>query len=187
MGQDRIPLRRSQRSLPVYVSPITRRLGQLVSPKEVLVYTILRRPSAVAVLALAPVLLAGCGESSQAKAKAQVCSARTEIAAQVAKLEGLSISASLLTDATASVEAIDRSVTRINDAEPKLEPAVKQQVEAGTKSFQAEMAVVGGGLALAAKVPGGIQTALKSVGPEIKAALTQLSASYKQAYASLKC
>ncbi len=150
-------------------------------------YRILRRPSAVAVLALAPLLLASCGESSEAKAKAQVCSARTEIAAQVAKLEGLSISASLLTDATASVEAIDKSVTKIKDAEPKLEPAVGRQVEAGTKSFQAEMTAIGGGLALAAKVPGGIQTALKSVGPEIKAALAQLSASYKQAYASLKC
>ena len=151
--------------------------------------TILRRPSAVAVLAatLTPLLLAGCGESAQAKAKAQVCSARTEIAAQVAKLEGLSISASLLTDAKASVEAIDKGVAKIKEAEPKLEPAVKQQVEAGTKSFQAEMTAVGGGLALAAKVPGGIQAQLQSVGPEIKAALAQLSASYKQAYASLKC
>ncbi len=109
-----------------------------------------------------------------------MCSARTEIAAQVAKLEGLSISASLLTDATASVEAIDKSVTKIKDAEPKLEPAVGRQVEAGTKSFQAEMTAIGGGLALAAKVPGGIQTALKSVGPEIKAALAQLSASYQR-------
>jgi len=151
------------------------------------VYRILRRPSAVAVLALAPLLLAGCGESTQAKAKAQVCSARTEIAAQVAKLEGLPISASLLTEAKASVEAIDGSVTKIKDAEPKLEPAVKQQVEAGTKSFQAEMTTIDGGLALAAKVPGGIQAALQSVGPEIKAALAQLSTSYKQAYGSLKC
>jgi hypothetical protein len=132
-------------------------------------------------------LVAGCGESSQAKAKAQVCSARIEIAAQVAKLEALPISASLLTQATASVAAIDKSVTKITDAEPKLEPAVKQQVEAGTKSFQAEMTAIGGGLALAAKVPGGIQAALTSVGPEIKAALAQLSTSYKHAYGSLKC
>ena len=150
-------------------------------------YTILRRSSAVTVLALAPLLLASCGESSQAKAKAQVCSARKEIAAQVAKLEGLSISASLLTDATASVQAIDKSVTKIKDAEPKLEPAVKAQVEAGTKSFQAEMTAIGGGLALAAKVPGGIRSQLKSGGPEIKAALAQLASSYKQAYASRKC
>lgn len=150
-------------------------------------YTILRRSSAVAVLALAALLLASCGESAQAKAKAQVCSARKEIAAQVAKLEGLSISASLLTDATASVQAIDKGVTKIKDAEPKLEASVKEQVEAGTKSFQAEMTAIGGGLALAAKVPGGIQSQLKSVGPEIKAALAQLAGSYKQAYASLKC
>jgi hypothetical protein len=151
------------------------------------VYRILRRPSAVAVLAVAPLLLAGCGESSQAKAKAQVCSARTEIAAQIAKLEGLPISASLLTQATTSVAAIDKSVTTIKDAEPKLEPAVKQQVEAATKSFQAEMSAIGGGLALAAKVPGGLQAALRSVGPEIKAALAGLSASYEHAYGSLKC
>ncbi len=150
-------------------------------------YRILRRPSAVAVFAPAPLLVAGCGESSQAKAKAQACSARKEIAAQVAKLEALPISASLLTRAAASVAAIDKSVTKIKDAEPKLEPAVKQQVEPGTKSFQAEKTAIGGGLAPAGKVPGGIQAALKSVGPEIKAALVQLSASYKHAYASLKC
>jgi hypothetical protein len=151
------------------------------------VYRILRRPSAVAVLALAPLLLVGCSESSQAKAKAQVCAARAEIAAQVAKLEGLPISASMLTPATASVAAIDESVTKIEEAAPKLEPAVKQQVEAGTKSFKAEMTAIGGGLALAGKPPGGIQAALKSVGPEIKAALARLSASYKHAYGSLNC
>jgi outer membrane murein-binding lipoprotein Lpp len=147
----------------------------------------LRRPSAALALALAPLLLAGCGESSQAKAKAQACSAHAEIAAQVARLEGLPISASLLTDAKASVEAIDKGVAKIKNAEPKLEPAVKQQVEAGTKSFQAEMTAIEGGLALAVKVPGGLQRALQSVGPEIKAALAQLSTSYKQAYGSLKC
>jgi len=115
-----------------------------------------------------------------------VCSARGEIAAQVARLEGLSISANLLTDAKMRVEAIDRSVTKIKDAEPNLEPAVKTQVEAGTQSFQAEMGTIGGGLILAAKSSGSV-AALKSVGPEIKAALMQLAASYKQAYASLKC
>ena len=146
-----------------------------------------RRSSlAGAVLVLVPLLLAGCGESSQAKARAQVCSAREEIAAQVARLEGLSISANLLTDAKTSVEAINRSVTKIKDAEPNLEPAVKTQVEAGTQSFQAEMGTIGGGLILAGKSSGSIAE-LNSVGPEIKDALMQLAASYKQAYASLKC
>lgn len=146
-----------------------------------------RRSSlAGAVLVLVPLLLAGCGESSQAKARAQVCSARGEIAAQVARLEGLSISANLLPDAKASVEAINRSVTKIKDAEPNLEPAVKAQVEAGTKNFQGEMGTIGEGLILAAKSSGSIAE-LKAVGPEIKDALMQLAASYKQAYASLKC
>lgn len=85
------------------------------------------------------------------------------------------------------MEAIDASVTKIKDAEPKLEPAFKKQVEAGTEGFRAEMATIGAGLALAAKAPGGIQAELRSVGPEIKAALTQLSSSYERAYASLKC
>ena len=42
----------------------------------------------------------------------------------------------LLTEAKTSIEAIGKSVTKIKEAEPNLEPAVKEQVEAGTKSFQ---------------------------------------------------
>jgi hypothetical protein len=142
--------------------------------------------TAVAVALTATALLA-CGESSQEKAKAQVCSARSEIAAQVSKLEGLSISSTFLTEAKSSVEAINKSVAKINEAEPNLEPAVKEQVEAGTKTFQAEMLSIGAGLLTAAKASGNPEALLKSAGPQVKAALTQLSATYKQAYASLKC
>ena len=38
-----------------------------------------RKTSAIVALLLGVLLLAGCGESSQEKAKAQVCSARSDI------------------------------------------------------------------------------------------------------------
>jgi hypothetical protein len=146
----------------------------------------LPRIAVVAALLLIAVALVACGESSQEKAKAQVCSARSEISAQISKLEGLSISSTFLTEAKSSVEAINKSVTKIKEAQPNLEPAVKEQVQAGTKTFQSEMLAVGAGLLTAAKA-GNLEAEIKAVGPQVKAALTQLSATFKQAYASLKC
>ena len=146
----------------------------------------LPRVTVVVALSLIAVALLGCGESSEEKAKAQVCSARSEISAQISKLEGLSISSTFLTEAKSSVEAINKSLAKIKEAEPNLEPAVKEQVEAGTKAFQSEMLAIGAGLVTAAKV-GNLEAEIKTVGPQVKAALTQLSTTYKQAYASLKC
>ncbi len=147
---------------------------------------LLSRPAIIALVPAAALALSGCGESSQEKASAQVCSARAEISTQIDKLEHLTISTSLLTEAKTSIEAIGKSVTKIKEAEPNLEPAVKEQVEAGTKSFQLELASIGVSLASAAKA-GNIASALASAEPAVKAALSGLATSYKKAYSSLKC
>ena len=73
---------------------------------------------AVAVLAFGMLGLVACGESWQEKATKQVCSATSEISAQIKKLETLPISSSFPTEAKASVEAIDKSIKQINEAAP---------------------------------------------------------------------
>src|SRR5580693_9244415 len=94
-----------------------------------------RKVTAVVALLLAGLVLAGCGESSQEKAKAQVCSARSDIQKQVNKLSELTLSTSVLSQAKEGLDAIGSDLTKIKEAQPNLEPARKQQIETATHTF----------------------------------------------------
>jgi hypothetical protein len=146
----------------------------------------LRRPSAIAVLLIGALTLTACGESSQDKAKAEVCGARTEISKQITKLEGLTLSSSSLTEAKAGFEAIGKELTKIKNAQSKLDPARKQQVQTATESFGTELGSIAGGLASSLS-SGNLEAALKNAGPQVKSALNKLSAAYKQALAPINC
>jgi hypothetical protein len=150
------------------------------------VFRTLVKPLAIAALLLSALALGACGESSQDKAKAEVCSARSDISKQIEKLQGLTLSTSLLTEAKSGVEAIGKDLTKIKDAQPKLQPARKEQVEAATKSFETTFSSISSGLATAL-ASGNIEAELKSAGPQVKAALSQLVTSYKQALAPINC
>ena len=93
----------------------------------------LGRLLAVPLVLVAPLGLAACGESSQEKARKQVCAASSEISKQLTKLEGLPINTSFPTEAVTSLEAIAKSLKEVKSAAPNLEPARKEEVEAGTK------------------------------------------------------
>ena len=84
-------------------------------------------------------LLAGCGESSEEKAKAQVCTAKSDISKQVKMLSELTISTSLLTQAKDGLEAIAADLTKIKDAQPNLAPARKEQISSATHTFEAQV------------------------------------------------
>ena len=127
-----------------------------------------------------------CGESSQEKATKQVCSATSEISAQIKKLETLPISSSFRTEAKASVEAIDKSIKQINEAAPNLPTASKEEINAADKAFETEIAVLTTSVASASK-SSNIEAALKSAGPEIKASLSKLWRRLQQAFEALKC
>ena len=146
----------------------------------------MRRPPAIAALLIGALTLAACGESSQDKAKAEVCGARNEISKQVTKLEGLTLSASSLTEAKTGLEAIGKELTKIKNAQSKLSPERKQQVQAASESFGKELSTLAGSLA-SGLGSGNIESALKNAGPQVKSALEKLAASYKQALAPISC
>ena len=98
-----------------------------------------RKALAIAVLLLGVLLLAGCGESSEEKAKAQVCTAKSDISKQVKMLSELTISTSLLTQAKDGLEAIASDLTKIKDAQPNLAPARKEQISSATHTFEAQV------------------------------------------------
>jgi hypothetical protein len=141
----------------------------------------------VPLVMVAPLGLAACGESSQEKARKQVCAASSEISKQLTKLEGLPINISFPTEAVTSLEAIAKSLKEVKSAAPNLEPARKEEVEAGTKAFLTQIGTITATLAATAIKSGDTEAALKAAEPKIKAAESQLTADYKQAFAALKC
>jgi len=145
-----------------------------------------RRSSAVALLLLVPLGLAACGESSEEKADKQVCSAVSEIKAQIKKLENLPISSSFPAEAKTSVEAINKSIGKIKESAPKISSARKEEINAANSAFQTEIATITSSVVSATK-SSNLEAALKTAEPQIKAALSKLSSEYKKAFEALKC
>jgi hypothetical protein len=142
---------------------------------------------AVPLILVTPLALAACGESSQEKARKQVCAASSEVSKQITALEALPINTSFPTAALSSLEAIAKSLKEVKSAAPNLEPERKEEVEAGTKAFLTQIATITASIAAAAIKSGDTEAALKAAEPKIKTAESQLAADYKQAFAALKC
>jgi len=130
--------------------------------------------------------LVACGESAQEKAAKNVCSSREEINKQITKLEGLTISSSTVTEAKTAFEAIGKDLTKIEDEQPNLAPARKEQVEKATQTFASQLSTIAGGLVTSLGV-GNLEAELKSAQPQLRAALSQLGTDYKQALAPISC
>lgn len=139
----------------------------------------LPRTLAIAALLLGVLALAGCGESSEEKAKAQVCSARSDIAKQVTKLSELTISTSILTQAKDGLEAISGDLTKIKDAQPDLEPARRKQIETATHTFEMQVTAIITGLVS--------NPSLSNAEKQIKSSLKQFAASFQNALTPINC
>ena len=144
------------------------------------------RSLVAATLALSAAGLVACGESAQEKAKAEVCAARKSISEQVTKLQGLTISTNTLTEAKTGFETIGKELTKIKNAQPNLDPARKEQVEAATKTFQTQISSLAAGIATSLGSES-LSSALTNAEPRLKAALTQLGADYRSALEPISC
>jgi hypothetical protein len=138
----------------------------------------LRSVSAIALL-FSVLVLAGCGQSAEEKAKAQVCEARADISKQITTLSGLTLSTSSVTQVKTSVEAIAADLKKIQGAQANLNPARKQQVEAATNTFEAQLTAIVNDLTS--------NLSLTNAASQVKSAVTQLTTSYKQTLAPISC
>ncbi len=141
----------------------------------------------VAAMLLGPLGLAACGESSEEKATAKVCSSTKEIQAQLAKLSSLSISSKAPEEVKDAAEVMSKEAGKIKESTANLPAASKAPVEAAQTALQAELAGLAKTLVSTAKSSGNIEAVLKQSEPAVKTAVAGLAASYKQAYESLKC
>jgi hypothetical protein len=143
--------------------------------------TVLPKPFALAALGLSALALVACGESSQEKAKAQVCAARADISKQITKLGQLTLSSNLGSELKSGVEAIGKDLTKIKDEQSKLAPARKEQVQAATSTFQTQVSSIVNGLVSTKSL------SLTNAEAQLKSAASQLSSSYKSSLAPINC
>jgi hypothetical protein len=137
------------------------------------------RPVGIIALLLSTAALAGCGESAEDKAKAQVCDASADISKQISTLSTLPISTSAVTEAKAGLEAIGKDLKTIKDAQPDLQPGRKEQVEKASEAFQKQLS------STLSAIPSGLS--LGNAQTQLETALTQLGNSYKQTLAPINC
>jgi hypothetical protein len=138
-----------------------------------------RKAFAIVFLLLGVLALAGCGESAEEKAKAQVCSAKSDISKQVTMLSELTISTSILSQAKDGLEAIGSDLTKIKDAQPNLAPARKQQIEAATHTLETQVTSIITGLVS--------NPSLSNAEKQLKSSLTQYAKSFEQALVPINC
>jgi hypothetical protein len=149
--------------------------------------TLARPAPLVVVIPLVAMALAGCGESAEEKATAQVCSSTKEIRAQLSKLSDLSLSSKALEEIKDAAGVMKKEAGKIKESVPNLPSARKGEVEAAQKVLQTELIAAATTLASTVKSSGDAEAVLKQSEPQVKAAVAGLAASYKQAYEALKC
>ena len=138
---------------------------------------------AVASFAVAAALAAagGCGggSSSADSAKKDACNAKTNIDAQVTKLQGLPASLSSLGTAKTALEQIQSDLSTIQESVPDLTGDLQDQLKAANSAFKSQVAQVTQDVTSA-------QAATDAAGT-ISDAGRQLSAQYRQAFAGVQC
>ncbi len=145
------------------------------------------RPAVVAAILLLPIGLAACGESSEEKATAQVCSSTKEIQAQLSKLSSLSVSKQAPEEIKAAAEVMKKEAAKINESVSNLPASSKSQVETAQKALEAELATLAKTAASTAKSSGTSKPCSRNPSLRRRPRSPGLRASYKQAFESLKC
>ena len=138
----------------------------------------MKRPLALLLLAAA-VGLAACGQSSQDKAKSQVCDARADISKQVNELKGLTLSTATVSGVKKNVQAIQDDLGKIKDAQGNLNADRKKQVQAANEAFTQQVK------SIASTV--GRSLSLSDAGTQLQTAASQLAASYQQTLGKIDC
>jgi hypothetical protein len=143
--------------------------------------TVLPKPLALIALGMSTVALLACGESSQEKAKAEVCNARANISKEITKLSELPLSTNLPSELKAGAETIGKNLTKIKEEQSKLAPARKEQVQRASSNFANQVSSIVSGLVSTKSL------SISSAEAALKSAASQLKSSYKTALEPVNC
>src|SRR5947208_17169347 len=130
-------------------------------------------------VAAALLIVAGCGESAQDKAKKQVCNARTDLQKQVNELSSLTLSTATTEGVKTNLNAIRNDLKQIKGAQGDLSESRKAQVQQATQQFESQVKAIVQTVATS--------TPLSAAATQVQAAVKQLVTSYKQSLAKVDC
>ena len=139
------------------------------------------RLALAALLTVAAVAIAACGdsESDQERAQNQVCDARADIEQQISELRGLNLDTATLGGIKQRLDAIKEDLVKMKDAQPDLDDQRKQQVESANKAFGSQVESVVKGL--------GSGSSLSEALTDLQNSLIELRDGYQQALAPIDC
>jgi hypothetical protein len=131
-------------------------------------------------LALAATLaVAACGESSQDKAKSQVCDARSDISKQVNELKGMTPATVTVDGVKNALTAIQNDLKKIAGAQGDLNDARKKQVQEANATFGSALSSIASDL--------GSSLSVADAKTKLTTALQQLGTAYQQSFAKVDC
>jgi uncharacterized protein YjbJ (UPF0337 family) len=125
------------------------------------------------------VLTAGCGESGEDQALADVCAARDSITKQVDELASLTITTATTQKVSQGLEAIRDDVSTIRDSMGELADDRRAEVQAANDEFAGAVRQTVREL--------GTTVSAEDASSQIKGAVDELKSSYRSAFGQLDC
>jgi hypothetical protein len=123
--------------------------------------------------------LAGCGESDEEKAKADVCDARAEIEKNVGELQDLTLGTATVDQVESNVNAIRDELAKMTDAQDQLDDTRKQQVQEATEAFKSQLDAIADDL--------GKSQSLENAAVQLKGDIANLATAYEESLAPIDC
>jgi phosphoglycerate-specific signal transduction histidine kinase len=131
-------------------------------------------------IALVPAsVLAGCGESEEEKATAQICSARDDIAKQVDELKGFTLTTATTSQVRENLQEIRDDLSTIADARADLSGDQRVEVEQANDAFRSTMGEIAETVART--------TSFEDASAQLKAAFNDLATSYEETFGQIDC
>jgi protein involved in sex pheromone biosynthesis len=123
--------------------------------------------------------LAACGESSEDKAKDNVCDARDEVQKNVNELKDLTIGSATVDQVNSNLKGIKDGLTKMVDAQGDLSDKERRQVEQANQEFQSQLQSLAKDL--------GSSTSLEDAAAQLKSGFAKLASTYEDALAPIDC
>lgn len=133
----------------------------------------------VLLLAVSAAMLAGCGESEEDKARAQVCDARDDIGEQVEKLTSLTLTTATTSQIQDSLQAIEDDLSTIADVTGELSDDLRKDVQAANDEFTTAVKETANSV--------GRTVSIEDAVTQVKQAFQRLATSYRNSFGQVDC
>lgn len=123
--------------------------------------------------------VAGCGQSDEDKAKADVCDARDDIQANVKELQSLTLGSVTADKVRSSLNAIKDDLQKIVDAQGDLSDSQKKQVQKANEAFKSKVKALAGDV--------GRSVSIEDAAKQLESDFAELATTYEQSFAPIDC